>query len=438
MGANDLRLSMAAKRNDLINKLLIVLNLLVLVAVTGSVIRYFEIGWHHVMGLHVAIAIILGLLTWYRNTVPYLFKAWIIVSMFFLAALGGLLTFGMMGGNMAIWIAMPIYAAALINTRAAMYLTTFSIVIFVLVGWLSVNGMIHTDVDYEKLAHSQSTWLSAVLAFPLFTYMLVIIFKSLDTINQELVESLDHQKNDLKKLNKVKDKIFSVISHDLRAPFQGLIGTLELIESDNHVFDRKDKERIFSKLLESSRGTHLMLENLLIWAQSEVNESELDVRPHRLADLLTEACLPYRQIAHNKGIEITVDVDPVLMLSCDAPGLKIVLSNLLSNAIKFSHRDSIIQLSALQASGTVIIRVSDAGEGMSRDQIEKILDPNEIHTTYGTANEKGSGLGMKICQKLVKQNGGSLRIESEPGKGSVFTLAFEPLVFLPADDLKRR
>lgn len=168
-----------------------------------------------------------------------------------------------------------------------------------------------------------------------------------------------------------------------------------------------------------------MLENLLIWAQSEMNESRLNVSMCRLADLFSEACLPYRQIAHNKGIDIAVEADPVLMLSCDAASLKIVLSNLLSNAIKFSHRGSSIQLSAYRRDGGVFIRVQDAGVGMSREQINKILDPNEIYTTYGTGNEKGSGLGIKICEKLIKQNGGTLKIESVPGKGSVFTLVFQ-------------
>lgn len=422
MQEDDFRQGINTRKNDLINKLLILLNVLIVVAVAGSLMRYAEIGWHYVMSLHIVIAVIATTLTACRNRVSYLYKAWIIIALFFMAALGGLLTFGMAGGNLAIWVAMPIYAAALLSFRVAVRLICFSIVILISVAWLSVNGLILADVDYDKVARSSSTWTSVILSFPLFTYMLVLIFQSLDAINQELIENLDAQKADLIRLNGIKDRIFSVISHDLRTPFNGLIGVLELIEENNGRFDEKHRKKIFSELLDSSRGTNLMLENLLIWARSEVGQSGSDTGHCHLASLCDETCLPYRQIARKKGVEIEVIVDDAIEFSGDVVSLKIALSNLLSNAVKFSLPGSSVSLIASRQAGSLLISVQDTGVGMSREQIDKMLDPNEVRTTYGTGNEKGSGLGMKICQQLMKQCGGTLQVVSMPGKGSTITL----------------
>lgn len=420
MKANDLQLTVENQKNNLLNKLLIVLNLLVLLAVIGSLTRYFEIGWHNVMALHLVILIFLGAITWYREQVPYLYKAWTIVSLFFIAALAGLLSFGLVGGNIGIWFTLPLFAVALINSRVAMMMIGLTLVIFVVVAWLSIHGLIHANIDYDKLIHSTSIWLCAIFAIPLFAYMPVLIISNLDSINQRLMENLNFQNKELERLNNVKDTMFSVIAHDLRTPFQGLIGALELIEDEDGI----ENTRIFSELLKNVRGTHLMLENLLVWAQSELQESQLDAKQHLLANLISEACAPYHQIAQNKDIHISLQVEPTLKLFCDSASFKIVLANLLFNAIKFSYSDSGITISAHQQADQLSIAIQDSGVGISPQQIEKILDANQTYTTYGTGNEKGVGLGMKICQKLVKQNAGTLHIDSVMGKGSTMTISF--------------
>lgn len=413
------------RKNELIDKLLMLFMLLVLVAVFGSVVRFIEIGWQPVMGLHLVLASVLGVLTWQRRVVPYKYKAWTIVGVFFLAALGGLLTFGMVGGNVGIWIITPIYAAALINTRTATYLTGLTMLVFALVGLLSTQGVIHANIDYARYAHSHSIWLSVLLSFPLFTYMIILILKHLDAANQALIEELDAKNNHLERLNAVKNKIFSVISHELRTPVQGLVGVLELMQDETVVLDADSRGKAFSQLLEHARGTQLMLENLLAWAKSEMSESNLVFQTHSIADLCSDVCSAYKPIAKHKGIRLDLQLDGAGDLPCDAPSIRIVLSNLLSNAIKFSYPGSVIRICAGRQANNVAISVIDTGVGLSPEAIRKMLDPHHVHTTYGTGGEKGSGLGIRICQQILKQHHGVLQVVSEPNNGSDFTVVFD-------------
>ncbi len=221
--------------------------------------------------------------------------------------------------------------------------------------------------------------------------------------------------------NKTKDKLFSIIAHDLRGPIGTWKTMIEFITSNPEEFKQDELINFIETLKESSEKTYDLLDNLLNWAKAQQNIIEYNPAVFNIADLIRQVTENIGIIAGSKNITINENIFDAEILA-DENMMRIVLRNILNNAIKFTPEGGKIFINLEQTDKETIIKIKDTGIGITQENIKKILDEQTYFTTYGTNREKGSGLGLKICMDFVKRNNGEIKIKSEPGKGSEFSI----------------
>lgn len=237
------------------------------------------------------------------------------------------------------------------------------------------------------------------------------------------VTRLKETEQKLNELNQSKDRLFSIIAHDLKNPFFGLIGLSEILVQDYDTTDDDYKKMLINDINILSVTTHQLLDNLLDWSRQQTNQISFHPELFSLKDSLDVAVKSLNQIARSKGITIQNNLRRAVLVTADKYMIDTVLRNLLSNALKFSDEGSVITADlTLNQDGTCSLSISDQGVGMSAEALEKIFTPSEKQKTTGTKGEKGSGLGLILCKDFTEKNGGTLRAESTPGQGSTFTI----------------
>lgn len=219
--------------------------------------------------------------------------------------------------------------------------------------------------------------------------------------------------------NKTKDKLLSIISHDLRNPLVNTKGILNLV-NQGMVPDEQAKQLLI-QLETQYMGTTSLLDNLLFWLKGQMSGKNLDKVQMPVFPIVKGLEDEHRMLLERKNISFFNQVDPSLAVLADKEMIRIVLRNLISNAIKFTPENGLIRVYAAAAERETKISIQDSGIGMSAETIQRI-SAKQYYTTAGTAMEKGSGFGLMLCSDLVNRHGGKLIIESEPRKGSVFTI----------------
>ncbi|WP_168193936.1 tetratricopeptide repeat-containing sensor histidine kinase [Pontibacter sp. SGAir0037] len=235
----------------------------------------------------------------------------------------------------------------------------------------------------------------------------------------EQSDQLQKQKEELVRLNEVKNKLFSIVAHDLRGPLVSLKSLLQLLSVGALP---EDKLRQFAKTLESEQQNTLwLLDNLLIWARSQMEGLNTKANTMHIAALVQENIELLTPQAQRKDITITNKVAPNVapITMADDEMIKMVLRNLISNAIKFCNAGDSITIETQSTDYFLTVIVQDTGIGIDAKSQEKIFGFRSL-TTRGTALEKGSGLGLALCKDFIEQNGGRIWVESEPGVGSSF------------------
>jgi signal transduction histidine kinase len=221
-------------------------------------------------------------------------------------------------------------------------------------------------------------------------------------------------------LNITKDKLFSIIAHDLRGPIGAIMQISEMV-SQKDIMDEDTMSKFLHSQKELTQSTFQLLENLLSWAMYNLEQIKYHPKNISLNNILEESLLNINYKTKEKGIDILKNYSQqITEVYADEEMIKIVVRNLLNNAIKFTKTGA-VSIAVKDAGNMVQVQISDTGIGISKENIEKILSDDEYHTTRGTANEKGSGLGLKICKNFVHQNHGTFEIESNIGKGSTFS-----------------
>jgi len=242
---------------------------------------------------------------------------------------------------------------------------------------------------------------------------------------------------ELAELNASKDKFFSIVSHDLRTPFNGLIGHSQLLLMELEEPSGANLVELAESIYDSAQNGYRLLDNLLMWALIQRGVMEPQPEPFTLDSVVQCAVDLLKDSAVQKQISLANNVRAGLMVYADINMVQTVLRNLISNAIKFTPRGGKIIISAQQMPkigqdckhDCVELSVSDTGVGILEAEIEKIFQIDTCHSTEGTAKEQGSGLGMILCQEMVSSFGGEIWIESKPGQGTkvTFTMPVEPL-----------
>jgi len=248
-----------------------------------------------------------------------------------------------------------------------------------------------------------------------------VVSTFMDITKQKLTEEKLAEKNEeLQDLNRQKDKLFSVISHDLRNAVAGAKGVYDMILED---YEELSKEEIFEYLHilnQRSHNTHELLEDLLAWSKNQFQKVTIDLEKLHLAGLTDITLDNVSSQAESKEIELFNQIPDTIYVHADANMIKTVLRNLVTNGIKFSNPGGKIRINAERINQKIKVSVTDDGVGMDEQTQKKVMNKQTNFTSQGTSGEKGSGVGLDLCIDFVEMHGGEIWVESEPGHGSTF------------------
>lgn len=270
-----------------------------------------------------------------------------------------------------------------------------------------------------------------VIALVCVTMILIVWFYN--TRITHLNSRLLSKQNELRNSNTIKDKIFSILGHDLRAPLSRVIGLLNVLALDEK---STQESQIIERLRQQSENTLETLDNLLLWGERQLKGIRLNQQTIPVKEQISKTIYLSGDYATQKNVKLVDRTPPDILVYADPSHFDFVMRNLLSNAIKFSHSGGTIVIDAFRsADKQAILSIRDSGVGIPKDVQDGIFSfGNE--SARGTWNEKGTGIGLMLCREYIHENGGRLWVESEPGKGSTFYFSLSQMQTSPSPRLE--
>lgn len=248
-----------------------------------------------------------------------------------------------------------------------------------------------------------------------------VIFHAVDITEQKNArQKIVQSEKRLKELNATKDKFFSIIAHDLKSPFNVILGFSNLLKTEYDQMEPTQINKLISTINDSSKSAFKLVENLLLWANAQRNKIELTKERLNLKKLVVQSIEAYLSAAENKNIQIEIQVPILLNIYADEFMLRTIIANLFNNAIKFTNKKSEIKIEAKQTDEHIEICVADNGIGIPPEIIPNLFLIGENVSTLGTDNENGTGLGLLLCKEFVAKHNGRIWAESILGKESKF------------------
>ncbi|HBZ36960.1 MAG TPA: hypothetical protein DEO59_00315 [Balneola sp.] len=321
------------------------------------------------------------------------------------------------------WVIMPLLGLTIHKNMfiisAVLYLVQFGVILLVSKNPFLVNS-------------------SATIFLVLIGYLYIILFllRMLEEAAQKtekLITELRNNNNELinkreelSSLVKTKDKLFSVLAHDLQSPFMGISGLSDMIKK-NAEKGNTDEVIEYSKMIaDTTKRTSTLFTNILDWAASQTGELEMKHTINNLDECLDETIALLQDHQQRKNITIQRN-NTNIEFSADPNALKTVLRNLISNALKFTPNDGKIKISAKKNKDEVVVSISDSGVGIKSDLIPMIFKMDSYISTEGTDQEQGTGIGLSLCREMIARHNGKIWAESELGQGSVFHFSLPDL-----------
>ncbi len=250
--------------------------------------------------------------------------------------------------------------------------------------------------------------------------------KLLASVNTHI--SLKKTKNELREQLNSKNKILSIISHDLHGSLGIILSFIQVLHKNRKEFSEEEIDEILENISSSAKNSLGLLENLLAWARSQsgrIKFSPVKVNPDKL---ISDVLKTFREAAKKKQIEMSSDIN-IKSIKADKDMLLLIFRNLISNAIKFTPAGGKVSIDAARQNNSVTFSVKDSGIGMDSAKVEKLFKIGENISTHGTDMELGNGLGLILCKEFIKYHNGQIKIESKPDKGTTVR------VILPVDEI---
>jgi len=240
------------------------------------------------------------------------------------------------------------------------------------------------------------------------------------TARKQIDAALKTREAELNELNTTKDRLFSIIAHDLRSPFQAILGLSAYLLDSLNSGSIQENRALVQNICVAADNTFKLLNTLLDWARTQTNQVSIHLETVNLFPMIINVLNGVNTLARHKNIHLNFDFSDDLAVVADENMLNTILRNLVSNAIKYTQPDGKIEVIAQTRDAYIEITVLDNGVGMSEEARDKLFTSNVNQSTYGTGQEKGTGLGLVICKDFVIKQGGKIWVESEVGKGSAF------------------
>ncbi len=239
---------------------------------------------------------------------------------------------------------------------------------------------------------------------------------------EENIEKLEINEQNLKILNATKDRFFSIIAHDLKSPFTAIIGFTDELSENYNGYNDEERLKLLHIIGKNSHLTFNLLENLLAWANSQSGHLNLQKEKLDLKSIIKESISPYLGAAELKHLNIELEIEDTSIWA-DKETVKIIISNLFNNATKYSHDKGKIQIQSKTRKELVELHIKDSGIGMSQNIIDGLFSIEKNVQRPGTSNEKGTGLGLILCQEFIHKNNGDIGVKSIEGEGSEFCIS---------------
>ena len=279
------------------------------------------------------------------------------------------------------------------------------------------------DRDYRIIRDGQLRWLRGIAKAETDTNGKVVRISVINidiTAHKQSEAKIKLQNEELLQLIATKDKFFSIIAHDLKSPFNAIIGFSDLLVEQVKENDYDGIDKYAGIILQSSKRAMDLLTNLMEWSRSQTGRMDYNPEYFEMVALINDITLLFDDIAGQKSITIQKELPSKAVAFADKAMISTVFRNLVSNAIKFTHPGGKVTLSILQEPTGTMVSVRDSGVGIPRNRIGKLFSIDQSFSTVGTKNEMGTGLGLILCKEFVEKHGGKIWVESKEGIGSVF------------------
>ncbi|HSN50647.1 MAG TPA: HAMP domain-containing sensor histidine kinase, partial [Bacteroidales bacterium] len=238
--------------------------------------------------------------------------------------------------------------------------------------------------------------------------------------NADTFRFIKQQNFELQESNATKDKLFSIVAHDLKNPFTVILSLSETLSESFKDLEQDELEECLKKMHNSAKKVYELLANLLTWSRSQTGKIQFNPIELNLYLLVQEITELLRNQYELKGIKLNVAIDPDIIVLADSNMLNTVMRNLIANAIKYTNKAGVINVYGNEKDSAIEIAIEDNGVGIHKDVIDKLFKIEHKISSPGTNDERGTGLGLILCKEFVEKHGGHIWLASELGKGSTF------------------
>lgn len=290
--------------------------------------------------------------------------------------------------------------------------------------------LIRQSLDTGKIIHGEDVrdgMYNEYVIYPIHyqneTTEKVGVFSRDVTLQRQTLEALRRSETRYRELNMMKDKFLSIIAHDLKNPFNAIIGFSDLLKDRIEAKDYQEVGRFAGIIHESSKRVLDLLTNLLEWSRSQTGKIEFNPEYFDITKLIYEVTSLMEDSAHQKSITILNTIPRKFIVNADSGMISTVVRNLISNAIKFTEPGGMITIEARKTATDLVVTIKDTGIGIQKEALEKLFRIGESYSTSGTAKEKGTGLGLILCKEFIDKHGGKIWAESLIGAGSAFSFS---------------
>jgi len=275
------------------------------------------------------------------------------------------------------------------------------------------DGSVHEVIFYKNTYNDSKGKVAGLLGI------------MLDITSRKKAENkIKKSEKELREANASKDKFFSIIAHDLTNPFNAIIGFTSLLRQEYEHHTDDERKTMIDNIYKAADSTYKLLQNLLEWSKTQTHKLLIKPETIDLSVIAYDNISIFRSVAHNKNILLRSDIPFNSLIKADINMVNTVFRNLISNAIKFTDEGGEVVITSKNVDGFVEVCVADTGIGIKTENLNKLFSINEQVVTKGTANEKGTGLGLILCKEFIEKNGGRIRTESILGEGTKFIFTF--------------
>jgi len=292
------------------------------------------------------------------------------------------------------------------------------------------NMLLKKDNKIQALTIAKQQNHQLLLVILLILIILTIVFvyfrmkkdRKINVLLSAKNEEIKLKSEELEKANSAKDKFFSILAHDLRNPFNSILGSLEILHNEYDSLSDSERKQFINLINKSASSTNKLLANLLEWTLIQRGRISLEKKENNLSALIEESVNLHQNLAINKEIEIQNQVHKQLMAFFDKKSISITMNNLINNAIKFTPPKGKVTISAEKNNGHVSVTVKDTGMGIPPARLNSLFKIEGAKSTPGTDAEPGTGLGLILCKEFIEKNNGQIKVSSKLGKGSCFEI----------------